>query len=123
MEYSVKIREASRELTAREKIRYKDTSTALAVDYATNDGALIIVNPVAYVMLDIHNEKADTPDYSKIIVVDDSGNSYITGSDSFVRSFLDIFKEMQGEGEYSIEVRKIESKNYKGKCFIKCSIV
>ena len=99
MEYSVKIREASRELTAREKIRYKDTSTALAIDDATNDGALVIVNPVAYVMLDIHNEKADNPDYSKIIVVDDSGNSYITGSDSLVRSFLNIFNEMQGERE------------------------
>ena len=123
MEYSVKIREASRELTAREKIRYKDTSTAMAIDDATNNGALIIVNPVAYVILDIHNERADTPDYSKIIVVDDAGNSYITGSESFVRSFLDIFNEMQGEGEYSIEVRKIESKNYKGKGFIKCSIV
>ena len=123
MEYSVKIRESSRELTAREKIRFKDTSTAIAIDDATNDGALIIINPVAYVILDIHNEKADTPDYSKIIVVDDSGNSYITGSESFYRSFIDIFADMQGEGEYSIEVRKIESKNYKGKGFIKCSIV
>lgn len=121
--YSVKIRTSSRELTARERIRFKDTSAAVSLDDATNGGSIIITNPAAYVILDVHNEKADTPDYVKFVVIDEAGNSYITGSDSFYRSFLEIFEEMQGEGEYSIEVSKHDSKNYKGKGFIKAAIV
>lgn len=125
MDYEVKIREASFEMSAREKLRYKDTSTAIDLNTATTDCAFIITRPVAYVVLDVHNEKAkDNPNYTKYVVIDDAGNSYITGSESFWRSFREIFDEMQSEDEgYSIEVRQVESNNYKGKSFIKCAIV
>ena len=123
MPYTATIREASFELSARDRLRFKDMSNSASLDELTNEAEFIIHNPKGYVVVDIHNDAADTPDYTKFIVIDDNGASFSTGSDSFIRSFVDIFNEMQGEGEYDIVVSKHESKNYKGKGFIKASIL
>lgn len=123
MNYEVKITECSKELKARERLFVKDTSDAIKLDEATAESE-IIITPAYYVILDIHNEKADDVDYSTYVVVDIAGNKFVTGSDSFFKSFLEIYTEMSGEGEeYSIKVYRLESKNYKGKSFITCSIV
>ena len=50
--YSVKIREASRELTAKEKIALKDYSNATPLDTALDDVDVLTISPVAYVILD-----------------------------------------------------------------------
>ena len=74
----------------------------------------------------VHNEKSDNKDYSKIVVVDKGGTKYVTGSESFGTSLSDIVDEMvdAGEGEnITVEVYRKDSKNYKGKQFITCSIV
>ena len=123
MAYSATIRESSFELSARDRLRFKDMSNSASLDELTNGAEFIIHNPKGYVVVDIHNDKADTPDYIKFVVIDDNGASFSTGSDSFIRSFVDIFNEMQGEGEYDIVVSKHESKNYKGKGYIKASIL
>lgn len=121
--FSVKIFETSKELTAKEKIKLKDTSNAIRIDEVTQDGKLVI-SPDFYVVLDVHNEKSDNVDYKNYIVVDKKGNKYVTGSESFFTSFRDIYEDMQGEDEeYEIEIYRLESKNYKGKTFITCSIV
>ena len=121
--FSVKIFETSKELTAKEKIKLKDTSNAIRIDEVTQDGKLVI-SPDFYVVLDVHNEKSDNVDYKNYIVVDKKGNKYVTGSESFFTSFKDIYDEMRGEDEdYEIEIYRLESKNYKGKTFITCSIV
>lgn len=122
--YEVKITETSMELTKRDRLRYKDLSTAIPLDAACDDDAeFIIVNPVGYVRLAVHNDKAkERKDYNKFVVVDKNGSSYVTGSESFIRSFLEIFEEM-GADEYSVVVKKYESNNYKGKSFIKCNIL
>lgn len=123
--YEVEIKEASFEMTARDRLRYKDTTTAIALEDASADGSCIIFNPVGYVILSIHNDKVKdgNPDYEKYVIIDGAGNSYITGSASFWNSFINIFNEMKNEPEYSIEVAQYASKNYKGKNFIKCNIV
>lgn len=121
--YSVKIIESSKELTAKEKIKLKDTSNAIRIDEATQDSKLVIA-PDYYVVLDVHNEKSDNIDYKNYIIVDKQGNKFVTGSESFWTSFADIFNEMSGEDEdYEIEIYRLESKNYKGKTFITCSII
>lgn len=122
--YSVKIAESSRELTAKEKIKLKDTGDAIKLDEATVEGALII-KPTGYVVLDVHNEKSDNVDYKNYIIEADNGNKYVTGSESFWSSFKDIFDEMEdaGETDYEIKCYRLESKNYKGKFFLTCSIV
>ena len=121
-DYEVKITASSHDLTARERLMYKDTSNAVRLDEATAKGA-IVITPVAYAVLEIHNEKGDDKDYNNYVVVDSEGNKYVTGSSSFWKAFEDIWDEMSGENEpFEIEIYRLESKNYKGKQFITCSI-
>lgn len=122
-EYSVSIKEASRELTAKQRIKLKDTSDAISLDTACEEND-VIIDPVDYAVLAIHNEKSDNVDYENYVIIDKNGDKYVTGSDSFWISFMDIYNEMQGEDEdWSIKVYKLDSKNYKGKKFITCSII
>lgn len=120
--YSVEIAETSKQLSAKERIRVKDTTDAIKLDEATQENA-IIINPDMYAVLNIHNEKSDNVDYKNYIVVDKDGTKYVTGSDSFWSSFMNIYEEMDGEQEeWGIKVYRAPSKNYKGKDFITCSI-
>lgn len=121
--YNATISSASRELSARERIAIKNFSNAIPLDEATKDGKLVIT-PVDYAVLDVHNEKSDNKDYKKFVVIDAAGTKYVTGSENFFDSFMEIMEEMSGEDEeFSIEVYQMESKNYKGKSFITCSIL
>lgn len=123
MDYEVKIRRTSKELSAKDRIKIKDTTNAIRLDEATAEGA-IIISPDYFAVLDIHNEKSEDKDYSQVVLVDVAGNKYVTGSASFLTAFENIVDEMDGiDEEYQIEVYRRESKNYKGKSFITCSIV
>lgn len=121
--YSVKIVNASKELSAKERVALKDTTNATALDEATQGGK-VLIEPDFYVELAVHNEKSEDKDYTKYIIVDKSGNKYVTGSESLITAFIDIVDEMAGsDEEYGIEVYRVPSKNYKGKEFLTCSIV
>lgn len=123
MKYESKVIECSKDIKARERIWLKDTTDAIRLDEATSEGELIIT-PVYYAIIGVHNEKADDTDYQQYVVVDTAGNKFVTGSESFFKSFKEIFDEMKDEEEeYSVKVYRVESKNYKGKTFITCSIV
>ena len=127
-EYSVKIMNSSRELTAREEISVKDTSNALSFDDAIKDiNDTIVIVPSAYIELDVHNGNSkQDKDYKKYLIIDNAGNKYVTGSESFFTAFKNIFDTMNEKApgeEYSIEVYKKPSKNYQGKHFLTCSIV
>lgn len=122
--FAVTITEASKEFTARERIMVKDTSNAIKFDEVVTTDSSFVLTPVAYAVLSVHNEKSkDSKDYQQYIVIADDGNKYITGSCSFWNSFISIWEEMEGEEQFSIEVYKKDSKNYKGKQFLTCSIV
>ena len=127
--YSATIADTSMELTARERIMFKDTQNAvslldLAKDAKANDAKAIVENIKGYVVLDIHNEKSDDVDYKNYLVVDGNGDKYVTGSQSYFNSFLDIFKEMQNESEpWSIQLNLLPSKNYKDKEILTCSLI
>ena len=124
--YSVKIVYASKELSTKERIQIKDTSNAIQLDELTMQEGNIIIEYAYHVVLDIHNEKSDNKDYTKIVVVDKGGTKYVTGSESFGTALSDIVDEMvdAGEGDnIAVEVYRKDSKNYKGKQFITCSIV
>lgn len=121
--YTVSIKEASEQLTAKQRISLKDTTSALKLDEVTQ-AENVQIFPVLYAVLNIHNDKSDNPDYENYIVVDKSGKKYVTGSASFWDSFMNIASEMEGENEdWGIEVYRIPSKNYKGKEFITCKII
>lgn len=123
-DYEVKIKSTSKELTARERVMLKDTRNAIKLDEAVSETPLVI-SPDYYAVLDVHNEKSkEDKDFENYIVVDTDGNKYVTGSHSFYEAFTEIVEEMDGTGEeYQIEIYKLDSKNYKGKQFITCSIV
>lgn len=123
MMYESKVSECSKEIKARERIWLKDTTDAIRLDEATREGELVIT-PSYYAIISVHNEKADDIDYQQYVVVDATGNKFVTGSESFFKSFKEIYDEMrEEEEEYTIKVYRVESKNYKGKSFITCSIV
>lgn len=121
--YSVEIAETNKELTAKERIRLKDTSDAIKLDEATKEGE-IVITPVSYAVLQIHNEKSENKDYNVYLIEDADGTKYVTGSESFFTSFMDIFTEMEGETEeWQVKAYRLPSKNYKGKEFLTCSII
>lgn len=127
--YTATVREVSKDITVKEKIMLKDTSNAKSIDILTQEASFnnekVLIDVDYYAILDIHNEKSDNKDYINFIIVDKSGNKYVTGSESFITTFTDIYDEMKGAGEenITIEIYRKESKNYKGKDFITCSIV
>lgn len=124
--YEVTVKEASKELSAKEKIRLKDLSNSINLDALTQQEGKVILDIDYYAIVGIHNEKSkERQDYDNIILVDVGGNKYNTGSQSFITAFTDIIDELAdaGETECQIEVYRKESKNYKGKEFITCSIV
>ena len=122
--YSVKVVECTKDLTAKERVKIKDTTNAIRLDEATQGGSIVIAYDY-HAVLAIHNEKLDDPDYQQYVVVDTAGNKYVTGSESFFTAMTEIVDEMSaaGETDYELEVYRMDSKNYKGKQFITCSIV
>ena len=127
--YSSTILEASRELTARECVMFKDTQNAISMnDYAEQAKAegckAIIENIKDYVHITVHNDKSDDKDYDNYIIVDGNGDKYVTGSQAFWNSFMDIYNEMKDETEpWGIQLNLIPSKNYKGKNVLTCSLI
>lgn len=127
--YSATIIESSRELTARERIMFKDTQNAKSLldfaEEAKQQGAKAIITDIKdFVVIDVHNEKSDDVDYKNYLVLDGEGNKYVTGSSSFWSAFMDIYNEMKDETEpWGIELNLLESKNYKGKFILTCSLI
>lgn len=123
-QYEVKIVECSKELSAKERIAIKDVTNATKLDEATKDGNHITIDVDFYAILSVHNEKSDDKDYDNYIIVDKSGEKFVTGSNSFFNSFKNIYDEMIDEDEeWSLDVYTRPSKNYTGKDFITCSIL
>lgn len=122
--YSVNIVEASRELSAKERVQLKDTTEAIKLDEATQQGN-VIIDVDFYAVLQIHNEKSSNKDYFVYLVQDKNGDRYVTGSESFFTSFRDIVDEMCDAecDDWGIKVYRMPSKNYNGKEFITCSII
>ena len=124
--YEVNIVSATKELSPKEKIKLKDLSNSINLDNATQEQGKVVIDYDYHVILEIHNEKSkDRKDYQNVVVVDKDGTKYNTGSESFLTTLEDITGEMlsAGEEDFSIEVYRKDSKNYKGKQFITCSVL
>lgn len=122
-DYRAEVVESSRQLTARERIRFKDLTDAVSIDTATKDEA-IVISVKDYAIVKVHNENSDNKEYTKYVLEDKEGTLYATGSESFWKSFIDIWTEMEHEDEeWKLKIYKKDSANYKGKQFITCSIM
>ena len=124
--YEVQVKETSKELTPKERIKIKDLSNAINLDTLTQNEKSVVIDYDYHVILSIHNEKSkERPDYENVVVVDKAGNKFNTGSTSFITALEEIIDEMADAGEENIqiEVYRKPSKNYKGKDFITCSVI
>lgn len=122
--YEVKIIDASKELSARERIILKNFDNMIQLDdVITEDSPRLQIDIDGYAVAEVHNEKSDNVDYEKFIIFGRDGQKYITGSQPFFSSFKEIWDEMKDENEdWAIIVYKLESNNYKGKEFLTCTI-
>lgn len=125
-EYEVRIIESSKEMTAREKIRYKNFSAAIALDSLVEDeNSQFTIEPIAFAAFAVHNDKAEHKDYNLYIIEDRGGNLYKTGSEAFFTRFKEIFNTMNEDapGEvYTVSVIKRPSAKYKGKYILLCQL-
>lgn len=121
--YSVNIAKCSKELTHKERVQIKDMSNAVSMDELTANGP-VTLDVAFYAVLDVHNERSESVDYTVCVLVDKAGTKYRTGSPSFMSSLEDIMADMDGcDEEWNLEVSRQPSKNYKGKEFLTCSVV
>ena len=126
-EYESRLVESSRQLTARDKIRYQNFSAAIAIDSLVADDTEVasIFTPIGYASFAVHNEKAENTDYDLYIIEGKGGTLYKTGSNSFFSRFKLIFDTMAAEApgeEYTISVMKRPSNHYKGKYLLICQL-
>ena len=122
--YTVEIKETNLELTARARIMLKDTTNAIGLDEYIVDEQGVEITPIGYAILGIHNDKSENKEYEVYVIVDNNNQKYVTGSQSFFSSFMNIFEEMsQEDEEFTIKAYKKPSKNYSGKEFITCSLI
>ena len=121
--YRVTIKETSDELSPIEKVKYKDTTDCVRLDLLLEQEKSVIIKPKKFVVLDIHNDKSEDKDYPNYIIVDDTDTKYITGSATFFNTFINIYNELKDyQGDWNLKIYKVDSKNYKGKQFITCSV-
>lgn len=122
--YKVTIKNCSKELSGKEKVAIKDITDAMKLDSIVTPNECVTIYPEFTATLEVHNENADNKDYSIFVIVGKDGHKYITSSESFISSFENIQEEMEDEEEeWGVKVYKVESKNFKGRYFITCSIV
>lgn len=122
-DYSVTVKEVSKELTHKERVQITDLTDCVKLDAATQEGP-VLIDLDYYAILQIHNEKSTDKDYENYVVADKNGIRYSTGSKSFFNNLVDISEEMQDSDEvWQIKAYRKPSKNRQGKDFITCSIV
>lgn len=127
-DYSVSIVEVigKEGLSKKEQVKMKDFNAFIPLDEVVggDEASQLTITPAYAVVADVHNEKSDNKDYRKYIIVTDSGEGYVTGSETFWNSFMDIYSDMMdSDEEYQILIYKKDSNNYKGKQFLTCTIV
>ena len=124
-DYNAKVTYSNKELTAREKIAFKDFESAIKLNDIIKDDALTLsISNV--VKVEVHNEHSkQNTDYNVFIVVTSDGKTYRTGSESFYESYCDIIEELAEAGEdvstVDFKLYKVKSNNFDGD-FIKCAL-
>lgn len=110
------------DLTPIQKVKLKTMSGAIMLDLVVEVDKPLEIEFSYYAKIEIHNEhsKGDK-DYTKYLIVDSAGTTYVTGSKSFYSALLGITDDLSDEGvepPYMLRVYKVPSKNYQGKTFL-----
>lgn len=129
MAYEVELIKASFEPTARERLKYRDFSEMQKIDQLCegSEDTSIIEGVADYLLFNVHNDNSTTgnEDYSQLVIITEDGSGYVTGSTTFIRDFGTVFAVMSEDNEkpFDIKIRKVPSKRYSGKYFLKLSVL
>lgn len=122
--YRVEVTEISRPVTVKEKINLKDTTSAIRLDQATLTDGRVMIDFDMWAILTVHNEASEDKEYNQYVILDKTGNKYVTGSNNFWQSFMEIYEEMKDEEEdWGVVAYRVPSKKYQGKDFMTCAII
>ena len=133
-QYEVEVTGSSFEkLRGSDKLRYTNFASMTQLDdIVAEDGTKEALDITGYVQCHVFNEKSDTAEYDKLVLIGKDSELYITGSDSFTRGFLEIYDALTQdfiedgvaptERVYPILAFKFPSKNNKGKTFLCCTV-
>lgn len=124
-DYNAEIIFHTREMTTKERIKYKRIMNAVKLDEESKSEDIQIELDLA-LALQVHNEQSESKDYTRYILVDKDGTVYTTGSESFWSAFTDIYDELAAANELDniiIKVVRVPSKNYAGRDFLSCELV
>lgn len=125
MSYKADIISSNRELTTREKIKFTEIGDTQSIDSVCPSGGSIDIDIDTFVILQVHNDKAQNPDYKVCIVSDKGGNKYKTGSETFMETLTKLYEELKEADEldegFVIKAYKKPSKNFSGE-FITCTL-
>ena len=133
-EYEVTITGSSLEkIRGTERLRYTNFAGMVQLDdIISDDGVKTALDITGYVECHVHNDKSDTQEYDKLVLIANDGELYLTGSDSFKRGFIEIFEALTDDFVedgiapqdriYPILAFKAPSKNIKGKTFLCCAV-
>lgn len=128
--YKAEVTYSTRELTAREKIKFKDTTSAIALDDVVTVDKPIELTIDTVVKISVENgaikgDDGKDKEYDVLVFTTDTGDVYKTSSPSFETSIIDIFNELQELNDtdpVTVRIFKKPSKNFNGE-FITCSLV
>lgn len=129
MAYEVELIKGSFDPSARERLKYQDFSEIQKLDQLCEDGddSAIISSVTDFLLFSVHNDNSTSgnQDYSQLVIITESGSAYVTGSSTFIRVFDTIFSVMRKDDQepFDIKVRKVPSKRYSGKYFLKLSVI
>ena len=122
--YRTEVTETSRPVSVKEKINLKDTTSAIRLDQATLTDGRVMIDFDMWAILTVHNEASEDKEYNQYVILDKSGNKYVTGSNNFWQSFMEIYDEMKDEEEnWGVVAYRVPSKKYQGKDFLTCAII
>lgn len=121
------IEAGGRELTKKEIAIIKvSLQSCIDINQATAGDNSLAITVNAYAVLEIENDKSKGEKvYQKILIIDNDGKMYITGSPTFIENFRAIMEAMDGEDpeSWGLEIFQMPSNNYKGKTFITCKVI
>ena len=109
--YRTEVTETSRPVTVKEKINLKDTTSAIRLDQATLTDGRVMIDFDMWAILTVHNEASEDKEYNQYVILDKTGNKYVTGSNNFWQSFMEIYEEMKDEEEdWGVVAYRVPSK-------------
>lgn len=126
--YTATVTESSRELSVKEKIKLKDEKLHqklnVVLSEQVKEAGGLVLEPDGWARVHVKNPYSkQREEYDFFVIIEKNGDTWMTGSQSFMEAFMDIWYDMKEypDEEFKIRVYTKDSKNYSSG-FITCSI-